>query len=158
MMRAMDLAATLPDRLRHLGRVVIDGVLPPRCLACGETVGEPHSLCGRCWASMSFFAPPWCAVCGLPFPHPMGEGAVCADCARERASWDRARAVLRYDKHSRQLVLALKHGDRTHLAKALGAVLSIGFLALTLARRKAIAAALETPAPAAEVGGAAAAG
>jgi ComF family protein len=27
---------------------------------------------------------------------------------------------LRYDKHSRRLVLALKHGDRTHLARALG--------------------------------------
>ena len=50
----------------------------------------------------------------------MGEGAVCAGCARERASWQRARAVLRYDKHSRRLVLSLKHGDRTHLAKALG--------------------------------------
>jgi predicted MFS family arabinose efflux permease len=41
---------------------------------------------------------------------------------------------------------------------AIGAVLSIGFLALTLARRKAIAAALEAPAPAVEVGGAAALG
>ena len=50
----------------------------------------------------------------------MGEDAVCADCARERASWDRARAVVRYDKHSRHLVLALKHGDRTHVARALG--------------------------------------
>jgi ComF family protein len=50
----------------------------------------------------------------------MGEGAVCAGCARERASWQRARAVLRYDKHSRRLVLSLKHGDRTHLARALG--------------------------------------
>ena len=45
---------------------------------------------------------------------------MCADCARERASWQCARAVLRYDKHSRRLVLSLKHGDRTHLAKALG--------------------------------------
>ena len=38
----------------------------------------------------------------------------------ERPSWDRARAVLRYDKHSRRLVLALKHGDQTHLAGAFG--------------------------------------
>jgi predicted amidophosphoribosyltransferase len=27
---------------------------------------------------------------------------------------------MRYDKHSRHLVLALKHGDRTHVAGALG--------------------------------------
>src|SRR5437764_4858893 len=57
---------------------------------------------------------------GLPFPHPMGEEAVCADCARQKPSWDRARAVMRYDKHSRQLVLALKHGDRTNVARARG--------------------------------------
>jgi ComF family protein len=50
----------------------------------------------------------------------MGEEAVCADCARQKPSWDRARAVMRYDKHSRHLVLALKHGDRTHVARALG--------------------------------------
>lgn len=56
----------------------------------------------------------------MPFPHPMGEDAVCAECARERYSWDRVRAVLRYDKHSRRLVLGLKHGDRTHVARAFG--------------------------------------
>jgi ComF family protein len=69
---------------------------------------------------MTFFAPPWCVACGMPFPHPMGEDAVCAECARERHSWDRVRAVLRYDKHSRRLVLGLKHGDRTHVARAFG--------------------------------------
>jgi ComF family protein len=105
---------------RQVGRTVVDGVLPPRCLACGEIVGEPDSLCGRCWSAITFFAPPWCVNCGLPFPYPMGEGAVCAACARERMSWDRARAVMRYDKNSRRLVLSLKHGDRTHLARALG--------------------------------------
>jgi len=116
----MQLTATLPAQLRRIGRAVVDGILPPRCLACGTIVDEPDALCSRCWAAITFFAPPWCAVCGLPFPHPMGEDAICADCARDRPSWDRARAVLRYDKHSRRLVLALKHGDHTHLARALG--------------------------------------
>ena len=115
----MQYSATLPASFRRLGRVIVDGILPPRCLLCGDTVGEPDALCGPCWAGISFFAPPWCASCGLPFPHPMGEGAVCADCARQQNSWDRARAVMRYDKHSRGLVLGLKY-DRTHLANALG--------------------------------------
>jgi len=120
----MPLAATLAETfaggLRRIGRVVVDAVLPPRCLACGDIVGEPDSLCGKCWAAMNFFAPPWCAICGLPFPHPIGEGTLCGACARQKPSWDRARAVMRYDKNSRGLVLALKHGDRTHLAGAFG--------------------------------------
>src|SRR5437588_13036690 len=111
----MQLSAALPAQfhqaLHRVGRAVVDGMLPPRCLACGTTVDEPDALCPKCWTAMTFFAPPWCAMCGLPFPHPMGEGAVCADCARAQASWHRARAVLRYDKHSRRLVLSLKHGD-----------------------------------------------
>jgi ComF family protein len=117
----MELSASLArEGLRRIGRILVDGVLPPRCLACGDIVGEPHSLCGRCWAGMTFFGPPWCALCGLPFPHPMAEDAVCGACAARRPHWDRARAVLRYDKNSRRLVLALKHGDQTHLAAAFG--------------------------------------
>src|SRR5207249_12203836 len=88
------------DRLRRIGRAVVDGVLPPRCLACGEIVEERHALCSRYWGGITFFAPPWCVLCGLPFPHPMGEGALCGGYARVRPAWDQARAVLRYDKNS----------------------------------------------------------
>jgi ComF family protein len=122
----MQLAATLSTHLQwtaHLHRIsrtVVDGVLPPCCLACTVTVDEPDALCATCWNAMNFFAAPWCVVCGLPFPHPMGEGAVCGACAGRKPHWDRARAVLRYDRHSRALVLSLKHGDRTHLARSLG--------------------------------------
>jgi ComF family protein len=108
------------SRLRRIGRAVVDGVLPPRCLSCGEIVDEPDALCGQCWGGISFFAPPWCVLCGLPFAHPMGEDALCGVCASGRASWDQARAVLRYDKNSRRLVLGLKHGDQTHAAAAFG--------------------------------------
>ena len=64
----MQLSATLPARFRQvgyrLGRAIVDGVLPPRCLACGVSVGEPDALCPQCWGAMTFFAPPWCARCG----------------------------------------------------------------------------------------------
>src|SRR5690242_18357816 len=115
-MRASAMLSAAPAvRIGRIGRALVDAVLPPRCLACGEIVGEPHALCGRCWGAIAFFAAPWCRVCGLPFPYPIGEDAVCADCAHARRSWHRARAVLRYDKNSRALVLRLKHGDQTHL-------------------------------------------
>jgi ComF family protein len=107
-------------QLQRIGRGFVDIVLPPRCLACGETVEAPDAVCGKCWGGMTFFAPPWCVGCGLPFPHPMGDDAVCGDCARGRRAWDRARAVFRYDKNSRSLVLGLKHADHTHVANAFG--------------------------------------
>src|SRR5271165_6799513 len=112
--------ARTSDRLRRIGRALVDGVLPPRCLSCGEIVDQPDALCSRCWGGITFFAPPWCVLCGLPFPHPMGEDAVCGDCAREPPTWHQARAVLRYDKNSRRLLLGFKHGDHTHSAAAFG--------------------------------------
>ena len=120
MQASASFASRASNRLLRMGRAVIDGVLPPRCLGCGEIVDEPDSLCGRCWARITFFAQPWCVLCGAPFAHPMDEDALCADCARQRWTWDQARAVLRYDRNSRHLVLGLKHGDRTHVAGAFG--------------------------------------
>src|SRR3954454_14019498 len=120
----MRLSTTLPTHLHRtvhwVGRAVVDAVLPPRGLACGVTVDEPDALCATCWNAMHFFPAPWCAVCGLPFAHPIAEGTVCGACAASKPHWDRARAVLRYDRHSRSLVLSLKYGDRTHLARSLG--------------------------------------
>jgi ComF family protein len=113
-------SATFALPLRRIGRALVDGVLPPRCLSCGEIVAEPGALCARCWAGITFFARPWCALCGHPFDHPVGEDVICGACAREPPVWDRARAVFRYDKGSRRLVLGLKHGDRTHMAPAFG--------------------------------------
>lgn len=64
----MQLSATLPAQLRRIGRAVVDGVLPPRRLACGAIVDEPDTLCGACRAGITFFASPWCAVCGYVQP------------------------------------------------------------------------------------------
>ncbi len=113
-------AASVSLGLKRGWRLLADAVLPPRCLLCGQSVGEPEALCGDCWRGMRFFTPPWCARCGLPFPYPMGEGALCGECSQTPPAFDRARAVLRYDERSRPLVLAFKHADETHLAGALG--------------------------------------
>jgi predicted amidophosphoribosyltransferase len=110
-----DVRSTAADRSGARGRHVA-AALP----FLREIVDQPDALCGRCWGGITFFAPPWCALCGLPFPHPMGEDAVCGDCAREPPIWQQVRAVLRYDKNSRRLLLAFKHGDHTHSAAAFG--------------------------------------
>lgn len=100
------------------GRVLIDALLPPLCLRCGEIVAEPGALCAACWPVLSFIAPPYCACCGVPFAGETGPAALCADCLRRRPVFRHARAALVYDAHSRRLVLPFKHGDRTDMAKA----------------------------------------
>jgi ComF family protein len=106
--------------LNRLASSVIDVLLPPRCLACGETVTAAGTLCARCWRGLTFLGRPCCARCGLPFEFDLGESVLCGDCAREAPRFDRARAALRYDAASRQLILGFKHGDRLHMAPAFG--------------------------------------
>ncbi len=106
--------------LRRAGARALDAVLPPRCLRCGVTVDGVGALCPDCWGRMAFLGAPHCACCGYPFEFEMAADAMCAACMREHPAFDRARAVLRYDEASRDLVLAFKHADRTDGAPAYG--------------------------------------
>lgn len=104
----------------NAGRQLLDSVLPPLCLGCGEIVETAGALCAGCWQGFSFIAAPQCARCGDPFAEDLGEGALCATCLARPPKFRRARAALAYDAHSRRLVLPFKHGDRTDIARACG--------------------------------------
>ena len=104
----------------NAGRLLLDSVLPPLCLGCGEIVEAAGALCAGCWQGFSFIAPPQCACCGDPFAEHLGEDALCAACLARRPLFRRARAALAYDTQSRRLVLPFKHGDRTDIARACG--------------------------------------
>ena len=101
-------------------RRVLDAVLPPLCLGCGEIVETAGALCVGCWSGFSFIASPHCAQCGAPFPSDLGDQALCVDCLTRPPRFRRARAAMIYDDRSRHLVLPFKHGDRTDMARACG--------------------------------------
>ncbi|MGH6886399.1 MAG: ComF family protein [Geminicoccales bacterium] len=116
---------------RRAGRLLLDALLPPLCLACRAAVGAPGSLCGDCWSGLDFLGAPLCHACGYPLPYdpnpndsaPNDPGpndprceTLCAACAAERPPYGRARAALAYDDASRGLILAFKHGDRLEAA------------------------------------------
>jgi predicted amidophosphoribosyltransferase len=56
----------------------------------------------------------------LPFEIDPGGEMLCAGCLAHPPSFDKARAVLRYDDSSRKPILALKNMDRLDLAPAFG--------------------------------------
>lgn len=93
----------------------IDLVLPPLALDEAE---RPQSLglSVRSWERIRFIDGPVCDGCGAPFEHEQGPGALCPACFANRRSLARARAACLYDEHSRDLILKLKHADRTDLA------------------------------------------
>ncbi|MDX2142308.1 MAG: ComF family protein [Rhodospirillaceae bacterium] len=107
---------------RRAGRGLLNALLPPQCLACEANVDEPGSLCAECFGRFTFITRPYCQVCCLPFETAaIDDEVMCGACLKDRPAYRHARAVFVYRDQGRDLVLKLKHADRTdaavHLAK-----------------------------------------
>jgi ComF family protein len=99
---------------------VLDLLLPPSCLTCDAAVDAPGRFCATCFDKAQFITQPFCRRCAAPFSHAgQGVAGICPHCIEYPPTWSQARAALRYDAHSRRLILPLKHGDRPELARSL---------------------------------------
>jgi ComF family protein len=108
-----------PD-IRSAGRGLLDLILPPRAFDDGAPAQSP-GLSAEAWSRIVFIDGPVCDGCGAPFPHDLGAGVCCAACTARPRLFSRARAACLYDEASRDLVLQLKHADRTELSGLLAA-------------------------------------
>lgn len=99
-------------------QTAIEVVYPPRCIGCGEMTASDFGLCGPCWRETPFIGGLVCVSCGVPLPGECdGHRVECDDCMRQPPPWSEGRGALLYKGKARSLVLALKHGDRTELAR-----------------------------------------
>jgi len=91
----------------------LDLLLPPTALDGGARPASP-GLSTSAWTRIAFLEAPVCDGCGAPFDYDPGER--CAACLARPRVFDRCRAACLYDEHSRDLILKLKHADRTDLS------------------------------------------
>jgi ComF family protein len=112
----MAAAALARSALREL----VDFALPPRCPACGEIVGDPHSFCFPCWRSLAFLGKPCCVRCGLPFEFGgEAEDVECGRCLADPPPFERLRAAVAYGDTARKVALRLKYSGRPAVAGTL---------------------------------------
>ena len=105
-------------RAGALVRAAVDVVLPPQALdgaaarrRCRRRASPPRP--GR---RITFIEAPVCDGCGAPFRPTTPARRAAPACLARRRAFDRARAAVLYDDASRDLILKLKHADRTDLA------------------------------------------
>src|SRR6201996_8618392 len=103
----------------HAAKLALDIALPTLCVACREPVSG-EGVCAKCWAKLSFIAPPYCPRLGIPFVYDPGPELLSMEAIANPPAYQRARAAVRYDDVARTLVHALKYQDRTDLAPAMG--------------------------------------
>ena len=99
---------------------LIQMLYPPQCVICEERTDVDFALCGSCWAETPFIEGLCCDACGTPLPGNAApeEQIYCDDCMVIARPWSKGRAAMVYKDKARRLVLSLKHGDRTDLARA----------------------------------------
>jgi ComF family protein len=98
---------------------VLDFLIPPVCLACGEKVLKNGGLCHSCWQELMFIEKPFCKICGLKLPEYTSEGMECVDCLQDPPSFNAARSALKYNGTAAHLIARFKYKDRTENYKIL---------------------------------------
>lgn len=107
------------------GTAALDLLFPPLCPVCGALAGDDRRgpLCGPCWRAIPRIDPPWCDVCGRPFPAfevaAWSPAGVCGPCAIRRPAYAYARSAGYYEGTLREALHAFKFGGKTALARVL---------------------------------------
>jgi ComF family protein len=114
------LADKVTSSVRLSATKTLDMLLPPRCLACGQSVVGTGALCAACWSDINFIDGPVCLTCGLPFDYDEGVDMQCGICLRQPPAYETGRSVMHYGDACRDLILGFKHGDRTDAAPMFG--------------------------------------
>lgn len=110
--------------LRRSGGRLIDGLLPPLCLACRRPVADADALCVACWSDLALIERPYCERLGTPFAYDLGPGALSAEAIAHPPPFARARAVALYKGVARDLVHGLKYRDRQEMATFLARMMA----------------------------------
>ena len=95
--------------VEKLGRVALDLVFPPRCVACGAAAGA--FVCAACDGALARAEGSRCSRCWRPT-----RGGGCAQCEAGPPAFDALRASVVYTATARDLVHALKFRGVTAVA------------------------------------------
>ena len=95
---------------------VVDWLYPPQCTWCRAEVMDPYALCPDCWKQAFFICHPLCDRCGAPLSG-RGDAPFCDHCLGRKLAFGRSRSALVYEGTGRDMVLAIKHGDRLDMTR-----------------------------------------
>jgi ComF family protein len=123
----------VPTRTRVTGRIVealLDFCFPPHCGACQSPLdpGANKGLCQACSKQIRWIGHDRCLRCGDMVGIGMGPVSDCVSCQPHPPRFvSAAVCAARYEEGApaRELVLALKFGRKSHLARELGKIMAL---------------------------------
>ena len=112
-------------QLRAIANMVINTVLPHRCVQCGVMVESDGGFCPTCWQGLDFLGDPSCAICHVPFELAVDAGTICGGCMTDPPPFARAIAPLAYGMGTRDMIIRLKYGRRTGHARVMARMMQL---------------------------------
>ncbi len=99
---------------------LLNVLLPPRCLHCGQEVSDDYHLCPPCWKRVDFIVAPFCFRCGSPLEFSGfvkdSRDFTCTRCLSRQSDYDQLRSAVVYGGIIQTLTVRFKHGDASYLA------------------------------------------
>lgn len=90
--------------------------LPPQCPCCEEFLEEgQQGFCSNCLSEVHWINPPFCSICGIPFPSKEVENHPCGACMTQRKYFTMARALGTYEGSLQKAIHHWKYEGRKSL-------------------------------------------
>jgi ComF family protein len=103
-------------------RALRELILPEKCACCmvaSRNLVSEDAVCVACAETLTPIAPPFCQICGEPFPSSMPDLFTCPNCHGMQHPFAFAIAGYEFSGATQELVHALKFQGRYETAKAL---------------------------------------
>jgi ComF family protein len=108
--------------MKSIFKDIIETIIPPTCPGCHSPIEKDHTVCPSCWKRLTFISAPFCNNCSEPLEVSAisEESYSCGSCLKSAPYFSQARALFKYSGLARDLILNLKHGNKTHLSTLFG--------------------------------------
>lgn len=110
---------------------IISIASPSRCIICKNFINENNDgICHKCIKNFKYIEKPCCDICSQPFYYDKEEISIrqekeilCGNCQRKKPKYDKSISVYKYNNASKNIILPLKHNDKTSNAKIIAKII-----------------------------------
>jgi ComF family protein len=107
--------------MRSFVEKLLQFFLPAQCHCCEKFLGEGEKgICADCLSQIHWLAPPFCSVCGTPFPSKEVENHPCGSCVTKEKYFTVARALGYYEGPLQEAIHRWEYQGRLSLTSFFG--------------------------------------
>jgi ComF family protein len=108
--------------------IILQFFLPLQCPCCEKFLEEGEKgFCKSCLSEIQWISPPFCSICGTPFPSREIECHPCGDCMVKKRYFTTARALGSYEGSLKRAIHQWKYEGKNILTPSFGKWMIEGF-------------------------------